>query len=626
MTHLLWNRVRGRGRCSLWWLMVLAAACSWGGCARPIGAHRTTTQRAYEQYTASALDFEISSSSRLILHRYDLDRLFAKRPEEALQQLYDRAADDGRRDVIFALAELSYLHAEKLFKSLWTSEVRRARDYHLAAALFSHWYLFADHPGNPPSPFDAEFRVACDVYSFSVAKAFAVLGPRDGIMPDAGLRRLPFGEVQVQFEPPPGNRVTEYLPADELLIHGLSVRNRYSGLGAPLVALGTNGPNGGVRQRFAATLFLRPLGSLAGWRLGALPIRVEMYSSATARSIDASGVSVPLAIDTTAPLAHSLNETAVWKLGAQQFFSTQERIKTGLHLTQPYAPGKIPVVFVHGTFSSPVWWAEMWNTLRADPVIQDRYQFWMFAYNSGKPLAVSADSLRTSIVHQVNFLDPDRRDPALQQMVVIGHSQGGLLTKLTAVNSGDRLWKSASTNSLDAMKMDEDVRQRMRQLFYFDPVPSVRRLVFISTPHRGSYRANNLIRALVRRFTKLPGDLLGAPGKLKSLYDDLQLPAAYRRVPTSVDGMSPSNPWLLALADLPVVPEVKAHSIIAIKNSAQPPEGTDGVVKYTSAHHPGVASELIVRSSHSCQDRPATIEEVRRILLEHLRPQPASAK
>jgi len=51
-------------------------------------------------------------------------------------------------------------------------------------------------------------------------------------------------------------------------------------------------------------------------------------------------------------------------------------------------------------------------------------------------------------------------------------------------------------------------------------------------------------------------------------------------------------------------------------------EGDDGVVEYKSAHIDGVESELIVRSGHSTQATPATIEEVRRILLLHLRDAP----
>ena len=47
-------------------------------------------------------------------------------------------------------------------------------------------------------------------------------------------------------------------------------------------------------------------------------------------------------------------------------------------------------------------------------------------------------------------------------------------------------------------------------------------------------------------------------------------------------------------------------------------DATDGVVEYTSAHIDGVESEFVVVSGHSCQDNPHTIEEVRRILLEHI--------
>ena len=42
------------------------------------------------------------------------------------------------------------------------------------------------------------------------------------------------------------------------------------------------------------------------------------------------------------------------------------------------------------------------------------------------------------------------------------------------------------------------------------------------------------------------------------------------------------------------------------------------MVKYASAHIDGVESELVVQYSHSAQANPDTINEVRRILLEHL--------
>lgn len=100
-------------------------------------------------------------------------------------------------------------------------------------------------------------------------------------------------------------------------------------------------------------------------------------------------------------------------------------IPNGLHLTQPYRPGRIPVVFVHGTFSNPAWLAEMVNTLRGDPILQQKYQFWSFLYNSSAPMVVSAADLRDALRNKFAKLDPEGKDPALREMVVVGHSQGG---------------------------------------------------------------------------------------------------------------------------------------------------------------------------------------------------------
>ena len=293
---------------------------------------------------------------------------------------------------------------------------------------------------------------------------------------------------------------------------------------------------------------------------------------------------------------------------------------------QRHEPGKMHVVFVHGTLSSPVWWSEMWNTLYADPMLRERCQFWNFVYGSGQPLGRSVVQIREAITKLVAELDPEGKDPGLKSIVVIGHSQGGLLTRMTASDIGDRLWRIASKKSLDELDIPEKERERLRQSFFYPPLPSVKRLVFISTPHRGSYRVGSFVLKLSRWLISVPGSVLQASVytvKYPFLNEDERLALANPR--TSIDGMSPRNKYLLAAAEAPFAPGVKAHSIIAIKGNAQPPEGDDGVVKYTSAHLDNVDSEFIVRSEHSCQGKPPTIEEVRRILFEHLATLPKPA-
>ena len=82
--------------------------------------------------------------------------------------------------------------------------------------------------------------------------------------------------------------------------------------------------------------------------------------------------------------------------------------------------------------------------------------------------------------------------------------------------------------------------------------------------------------------------------------------------------MSPGQPFIWTLAASPIDPRITAHSIIAAVGEGPITGKTDGVVAYGSAHIEGVESEKIVRSGHSTQGHPETIEEVRRILREHI--------
>ena len=62
------------------------------------------------------------------------------------------------------------------------------------------------------------------------------------------------------------------------------------------------------------------------------------------------------------------------------------------------------------------------------------FQFWFFTYETGNPILYSAMRLREALETAVATLDPAAQDPALRQMVLLGHSQGGLLVKLMVVD------------------------------------------------------------------------------------------------------------------------------------------------------------------------------------------------
>jgi pimeloyl-ACP methyl ester carboxylesterase len=315
-----------------------------------------------------------------------------------------------------------------------------------------------------------------------------------------------------------------------------------------------------------------------------------------------------------------LETSKVWGLGMGGFLGNAfESIPNGLYLTQPYRPDRIPVVFVHGTFSNPAWWAEMVNTLRGDPILQQKYQFWAFLYNSSAPTVASAADLRDALRNKFTQLDPEGKDAALREMVVVGHSQGGLLTKLTVVNTGDSLVRALTGKDLESLGLPEEKKAEARRLLVVEPVPEVKRVVFISTPHRGSILSKGWVRSLVRNVVTLPSRIFDTSLSLRDYYtEDVKRLIGSSVGPTSIDSMSPDSPVLKTLADTPLAPGVVGHSIIAVKEDGDPKLGDDGVVAYTSAHLDGMESEFIVRSGHSSQGHPFTIEEVRRILLEHL--------
>jgi pimeloyl-ACP methyl ester carboxylesterase len=609
------------------------------GCTAPISARLTTPKAVFRQLHGNVLNTgDLTPDTRTILRRYDQELVFEETPDEALKLIHAKALASLDRDEIFALAELNYEVAERVRQSLKPWEPRDARDYYLASAVFSYLFLFGEASQPKPDGFDTRFRVACNLYNSALGLAFRERRSTNAVvLLEDGTRPLPIGRLPVTVAtnslPWPMDRFQQMLLADQYEIHGLSVRNRNPGLGVPIIAVGKLTTNSQLAMTAPVSAFLRLEGGVKELGAGNLRGSLELYSGYNATQLKVGDQPVPVAADLTAPMAYAMNQSVVWALGRMQFLSAEEKVPTGVYLTQPYEAGKIPIVFVHGTFSSPVYWMEMANTLRSDDTLSRRYQFWYFIYNTGNPIAYSAKRLRDSLQAKLQEIDPEGKDPALQQMVVIGHSQGGLLTKMTATDTGDTLLRLAVSNRLD--KLTAEDRAALESWLVYKPLPFVKRVVFICTPHRGSYQAGGLVVELARRLVSLPSKLNDSMQDLASraalIQDDqaaekAEAAQAKAFMPTSVYGMSSKNKFLVPMANIPIAPGIAGHSIIAVKGDGDYHDGDDGVVKYSSAHVEYVESELVVHSGHSCQSLPVTIGEVRRILYEHLGSIPEAAR
>jgi hypothetical protein len=149
-----------------------------------------------------------------------------------------------------------------------------------------------------------------------------------------------------------------------------------------------------------------------------------------------------------------------------------------------------------------------------------------------------------------------------------------------------------------------------------EPLPFVKQVIFICTPHRGSYlAARELVRSLIQRLVSTPARLVKGSAELLANRDAFAVTQGGTRLPTAIDNMSPRNPFIKTLSIIPIDPGVDAYSIVAVKGNGPIETGDDGVVQYESAHIDGVKSELVVRWDHSVQGQPEAILEVRRILL-----------
>jgi hypothetical protein len=203
-------------------------------------------------------------------------------------------------------------------------------------------------------------------------------------------------------------------------------------------------------------------------------------------------------------------------------------------------------------------------------------------------------------------------------MVLVGHSQGGLLVKMLAINTGDRLWNSLSRQPLAELQIEPETRLFVERALFLEPLPSARRVIFIATPQRGSFIASNPIYHWVAQLATLPVRM-GVAGVDLLTNRDAFAAGSTDQLATSIENMTPGKPFSEGLAAIPISPGIAAHSIIPVLGDGPVEERNDGVVEYASAHIEGVESELVIPNApHSVQGHPNAIEEVRRILLLHI--------
>jgi len=398
---------------------------------------------------------------------------------------------------------------------------------------------------------------------------------------------------------------TSFTPSAGVNLKTIKRRNRVDGVGGALV---------GVRK----TSPLEPFSPLVGVTAPVTTVLDFPGEEVTLSLIDPTQKTMSriaakdrtLDADFSAPLAYYPQKSELWEglMGALRV--SQHMGTTGLYMLQPYDPDRIPLIFVHGLISTPRMWRNVINEIEVDPVLRERYQCWVFSYPTGNPQLYSALRLREELQKV------QRRYPDSKNMVLVGHSMGGILSRNQVTTIDREAWDVIGRDKAASFFANVPSGSLVARATTFNANAHVDRAIFICTPHRGSEMAIGNLGELAIRLISLPGEIVSsAAGTVGSSMAIVT--GDPKRMPTSIDGLSPRNPALKVLDSRSI--EVPHHSIIGDRGKGDTPDSSDGVVKYWSSHLATAQSEKIVPGPHGACELPETIEELRRLLHLHLK-------
>ena len=358
-------------------------------------------------------------------------------------------------------------------------------------------------------------------------------------------------------------------------------------------------------QRFVTSRgYLEPITAVlsfdhASSRGGSRRVFLTGYDPTYVSKVKLGQTEYPLAADFTAPIVEQTNDIKEITIALTGLVHPGN-FDSRLIMLEPYNPQRIPVLLVHGLNSHPRMWRDVLNDLRADPKLRGRYQYMLFYYPTGWPISYSSMRLREELAAWEGLVGRPKK------MVLIGHSMGGLLSRMQVITPGralwDAVWQKRADNLYDLMARDSLAKRAL----LFSANPDIGREIYICTPQRGSKLADLSLTGLLIKLLKLPSNITKA-------FIDLPANVLSRGQLTSIGGLSPKNPLYRGLEKVPI--QVPHHSIIGDRGKGNTPDSSDGVVPYWSSHLDSAESELIVPDNHGAYDDPQAIAEMRRILL-----------
>jgi pimeloyl-ACP methyl ester carboxylesterase len=450
-------------------------------------------------------------------------------------------------------------------------------------------------------------------YNFAVAGIFSVvrqakLDPWTKPVQVGANHKLTLMGKRDPAKPEQNPALYDLIRTDELRYHGAYVKDdvKKDGIGAPLVAVRHLTPEK-ASELFAPPAIYYGVTGFAEFEGSRCILSIK--DPLAAETVAVEGRGYPMAANFTAALAMGLAREKPQKLGFVRLLRPQEYASTfRVARMEPYNPNKTVVLVIHGLMDTPVTWVPLLNDLRSDKDIRRNYQFWFYSYPSGYPYPYSALILRQE-------LDAiEKKYPLHKKMVVIGHSMGGCISRTLITDTGNKLWMEGFGKPPEQTEMPAESKHVLEQAIILKHRPEIGRVIFMSTPHRGSDLASNWIGRIGSMLVKTPSRLISIGRIIRAgLQPD---PAALnlKRFPNSVDTLAPNNRFVVAINKVPITPGIPYYTIVGDRGRGDTPNSSDGVVPYWSSHLDGARSEFIAPCNHGSPLNPQAIAEVHRIL------------
>lgn len=579
-----------------------------------------------------------------LLRHYDVLDVFHQQPELALENLQRVATDEKGAEKTYAIAELAYILGVRYQRG---GHPGKALDMYSVAVSNAYLYLFCPELDGSRNPYDPQFRGACDLYNTSLEAVLRIVSNEGNLRPGLSYRISTDSsshDVRVANCGPWQNEdFGELKFCSDFQVKTIDAGNVTYGIGVPMLAVRNRPQEPTSAEKyypeglsFPVTAILRVTNPhLAGAQEQydetqphrRHPCVLELHDPLSGSELLLDQRTVPIQSDLSTPLAHFLENPRFKEQTdstAGLLFPDQSQKLRGIYMLEPFDPNRIPVVMVHGLWSSPMTWMPMFNDLRSFRELRKNYQFWFYQYPTGQPFWISSAQMRADLEELRRNLDPEHQSPVLDQMVLVGHSMGGLVSRMQTIESGDEFWKIVSDAPFDDVQASAEEKGRLASVLFFHSNPSIQRVVTIATPHRGSDYANDYTQWLGRKLIQLPSGLIEMGNSLIS-----QNPGVFRDTEllitkTSIDSLSPNSPIFPVLLRSRRAPWVRYHNIVGMLEHSGWFSGdtieSDGIVSFQSAQMDDVQTQIVVQANHgSVHTTPRAILEVRRILIEHLR-------